>query len=307
MGPGHGGTPIGRPALVKLFASVLRRDPERFVLVTPVERVGIVVEDAPFMAVEMAVSKGEHGPALAFRTNVDDVVTADAGHPLRFVREATGGLRPYVLVRGGLEARLTRTLFYDLVAFGEERDVEGEAMFGVASQGVFFPDGAGGGDRGTDMSGLPPAILGDAFSPEALEARALERLSLAVPEEAFAPSFTPPHGDHQLAPLLAPADGALHRPAAVLVPVVAHPEEATILLTQRASHLRDHSGQIAFPGRQDGRRHPRSPRPCLRPRRRSGSPAAMSGRSAISRPISARRGTASCPCSRWWSRERRWQ
>jgi hypothetical protein len=135
----YGGTPIGRPALVKLFASVLRRDPERFVLVTPVERVGIAVEDAPFMAVEMAVSEEERGPALAFRTNVDDVVTADAQHPLRFVREATGGLRPYVLVRGGLEARLTRTLFYDLVALGEERDVDGQAMFGVASQGVFFP------------------------------------------------------------------------------------------------------------------------------------------------------------------------
>jgi 8-oxo-dGTP pyrophosphatase MutT (NUDIX family) len=108
------------------------------------------------------------------------------------------------------------------------------------------------------MNGLPPAILGDAFSPEALEARALQRLSLAVPEDAFAPSFVPPHGDHQLAPLLAPGDSALHRPAAVLVPVVAHPDEATILLTQRASHLRDHSGQIAFPG---GKMDPGDPSP----------------------------------------------
>jgi hypothetical protein len=135
----YAGTPIGRPALVKLFASVLRRDPERFVLVTPVERVGIVVEDAPFMAVEMA-SEGEgEERRLTFRTNVDDVVTADAEHPLRFAKEATGGLRPYLLVRGGLEARLTRSLFYELVALGEEREVGGRRLFGVASGGAFFP------------------------------------------------------------------------------------------------------------------------------------------------------------------------
>ena len=135
----YGGTPIGRPALVKLFASVLRRDPERFVLVTPVERVGIVVEDAPFMAVEMAASEGDAGPVLTFRTNVDDLVAAGADHPLRFVREPTDGLRPYLLVRGGLEARLTRTLFYDLVERGEERMVDGRMMFGVDSSGAFFP------------------------------------------------------------------------------------------------------------------------------------------------------------------------
>lgn len=135
----YAGSPIGRAPLVKLFASILRRDPERFVLVTPVERVGITVEDAPFLAVEMATGEGEAGQVLSFRTNVDDVVTADADHPLRFVREATGGLRPYLLVRGGLEARLTRTLFYDLVALGEERVVDGRALFGVASAGTFFP------------------------------------------------------------------------------------------------------------------------------------------------------------------------
>jgi uncharacterized protein len=135
----YGGTPIGRPALVKLFASVLRRDPERFVLVTPVERVGIVVEDAPFLAVEMAVSEAGAGPVLTFRTNVDDVVAAGPEHALRFAREPTGGLRPYLLVRGGLEARLTRTLFYDLVERGEEREFAGRAMFGVASDGAFFP------------------------------------------------------------------------------------------------------------------------------------------------------------------------
>jgi hypothetical protein len=132
------GTPIGRPALVRLFSTILRKDPERYVLVTPVEMVGIVVEDAPFMAVEMAV-EGE-GPArtLSFRTNVDDWVRLDAAHLLRFQREPTGGLRPYVLVRGGLEARISRALFYDLVALGEERVIDGVALFGVASAGTFF-------------------------------------------------------------------------------------------------------------------------------------------------------------------------
>src|SRR6476619_2886774 len=93
------GTPINRPALVKLFSTVLRKDPERHVLVTPVERVGIEVEDAPFLAVEMAVEGEGAARRLTFRTNVDDEVTVDAQHPLRFEREATGGLRPYVLVR----------------------------------------------------------------------------------------------------------------------------------------------------------------------------------------------------------------
>lgn len=135
----YAGTPIGRPALVKLFASVLRRDPERFVLVTPVERVGIAVEDAPFLAVEMAAEGAGAGQRLIFRTNVDDIVAADGDHPLRFAREETGGLRPYLTVRGGLEARLTRTLFYDLVALGEVREVDGGAVFGVRSAGAFFP------------------------------------------------------------------------------------------------------------------------------------------------------------------------
>jgi hypothetical protein len=135
----YGGTPIGRPALVRLFSTILRKDPDRYVLVTPVERVGITVEDAPFLAVEMTVEREAAGQRLAFRTNVDDRVTADAEHPLRFEREATGGLRPYVLVRGGLWARVVRSVFYDLVALGEERMVDGAAMFGVSSAGAFFP------------------------------------------------------------------------------------------------------------------------------------------------------------------------
>ncbi len=132
-------TPIGRPALVKLFASVLKREGDKYFLVTPVEKVGIVVEDAPFLAVEMRSEDRSEGRILNFRTNVDDWVECDSEHTLRFVTEAqTGGLKPYLHVRRELWAKLTRPLFYDLVALGEERDVEGQRMFGVASKGTFF-------------------------------------------------------------------------------------------------------------------------------------------------------------------------
>jgi uncharacterized protein len=134
------GTPIGRPALVKLFASVLRKDPERFVLVTPVERVGIAVEDVPFLAVEMAVEGEGRDRMLAFRTNVDDLVEVGPDHPLRFESDADGALKPYVLVRGLLWARLTRALTYDLVELGEDRSDDGsEAEFGIFVRGAFYP------------------------------------------------------------------------------------------------------------------------------------------------------------------------
>jgi hypothetical protein len=133
------GSPIGRPALVRLFASVLKREGEKYVLVTPVEKVGIVVEDVPFLAVEMRVEAGDSGRALQFRTNVEDWVTCGPEHPLRFEPEvATGGLKPYLHVRRDLWARVTRPLFYDLVALGEEREIDGQRMFGVASLGTFF-------------------------------------------------------------------------------------------------------------------------------------------------------------------------
>jgi hypothetical protein len=132
-------TPIGRPALVKLFASVLKREADKYFLVTPVEKVGIVVEDAPFLAVEMNPSAGGVSPILQFRTNVDDWVAAGPGHALRFeLQPANGGLKPYLHVRRDLWAKVTRALFYDLVALGEERDVDGKAMFGVVSGGEFF-------------------------------------------------------------------------------------------------------------------------------------------------------------------------
>ena len=119
------GTPINRPPLVTLFARILRRDPERYVLVTPVECVGIVVEDAPFLAVEMEEMTGEAGATLAFRTNLDEVIVAGAAHPIRFELDEKGGLKPYIKVRGGLWARLTRALTLDLV---ERFEQSGESV-----------------------------------------------------------------------------------------------------------------------------------------------------------------------------------
>jgi uncharacterized protein len=140
------GTPIGRPALVKLFASVLKREGDKYFLVTPVEKCGITVEDVPFLAIELMVDPmvgeffgAEQGHVLRFRTNVDDWVVCGADNPLRFVaEEGTGGLRPYLHVRRDLWAKVTRTLFFDLVELGEEREVDGRRMFGVASGDEFF-------------------------------------------------------------------------------------------------------------------------------------------------------------------------
>ncbi len=133
------GSPIGRPALVQLFSTILRKDPERYVLVTPVERVGIRVDDAPFLGVELQKTQESRGQVLRLRTNVEDWVEIDAAHPLRFEKGAADGLKPYVRVRDDLWALVKRALFYDLVAWGEVRAVDGEDWFGVASAGEFFP------------------------------------------------------------------------------------------------------------------------------------------------------------------------
>ena len=130
------GSPIGREALVRLFASILRREPDgRHVLVTPVEKVGIAVDDAPFLAVEF-FSEGEgRDQTLSFRTNVGDIVAAGAEHAMRFSLEpATGGLKPYVNVRGGLEALATRALALQLVEIAAEH----EGASGLWSGGAFF-------------------------------------------------------------------------------------------------------------------------------------------------------------------------
>lgn len=129
------GTPIGRPAMVRLFSTILRRDPEGYVLVTPVEKVGIRVDDAPFVAVDLEAGEGR----LTFRTNVGDEVTAGPGHPIRVERDPeTGEPAPYVHVRAGLEALIDRKTFYRLVELGEVRAEEGADWFGVVSDGTFF-------------------------------------------------------------------------------------------------------------------------------------------------------------------------
>jgi len=131
----HQGSPIGRPAMVRLFSTILRREPDgSFVLVTPVEKLDIEVEDAPFLAVEMKAEGEGHAARLAFRLNTGDLVTSGAQHPLRFV-EGEDGPRPYLHVRGGLEALVTRSVYYELA----ERALAGdESPVGVWSDGTFF-------------------------------------------------------------------------------------------------------------------------------------------------------------------------
>ncbi len=135
------GTPIGRAPLVRLFSTVLRKDEDGGTyLVTPVERVGIRVVDAPFVAVEMTVSSGGDGQVLTFRTNVGDVVEAGPEHPLRFVIAGENAeLKPYLLVRGRLEALVSRAVMYDLAELGEVIDIDGREMFCVRSGGAVFP------------------------------------------------------------------------------------------------------------------------------------------------------------------------
>jgi uncharacterized protein len=137
------GSPITRLPLVRLFSTVLRREPDgTFWLITPVERGRITVEDAPFVAVDMTRRGEGRQQRLIFRTNVDDTVAADATHPLRVVNDReTGAPNPYILVRDGLEARLTRPVFYELVELGKEERVGDTTLYGVWSNGTFFPLG----------------------------------------------------------------------------------------------------------------------------------------------------------------------
>ncbi len=132
----HQGSRINRPELVGLFARVLRRDPDgRTYLVTPAEKVDIKVADAPFIGVELSRDGEGEAQCLHLRTNLEEWLRIDTGHPLRFEAEPTGGLKPYVLVRGRLEARLNRTVYLDLVALAGERD----GQLGVLSAGVWWP------------------------------------------------------------------------------------------------------------------------------------------------------------------------
>lgn len=134
------GTPIGRPAMVRAFANILRRDPDEYVLVTPVERVRIRVDDAPFVAVDFARTGEGRAQRLTFTTNIGDTAEAGPEHPIRVVRDpATGEPAPYVHIRGGLEALIDRKTFYRLVEIGTTELSQGAAWFGLWSGGVFFP------------------------------------------------------------------------------------------------------------------------------------------------------------------------
>jgi len=136
------GSPIGRKPLVKLFSTVLRRENGEFWLVTPVERGRILVDDAPFVAVEVDAAGDGRDRRLTFRTNVDDTVTVDAAHPIRVDHDpASGEPSPYITVRDGLEARILRPVYYHLVEMGEFAEVDGAEQLGVWSCGRFFPLG----------------------------------------------------------------------------------------------------------------------------------------------------------------------
>lgn len=130
-------SPIGRIALVKLFARVLRHDLDgKHYLVTPAERVDVRVADAPFLAVEMDVSGTGRAQLLKFRSNVDDVVTLGRHNPMRFASDGQGGLKPYVRIRGRLDALVTRALYYDLVELAE---TETNGVLAIWSDGLRFP------------------------------------------------------------------------------------------------------------------------------------------------------------------------
>ena len=130
------GTPIGRPALARLFASILKREGDAYFLETPVEKVGIRVDDAPFVAVDFTAEGAGEDQRLTFETNMGDLAAAGPENPIRMTRDPeTGEPAPYVHVRRGLEALIDRKSFYRLAELGTER----EGQFGVWSGGVFFP------------------------------------------------------------------------------------------------------------------------------------------------------------------------
>ena len=139
----HHGSPIGRKELVRLFSTVLRRDEAGdYWLITPAEVGRIEVEDAPFMAVELTTSGAGADQILRLRTNVDKIVTVDADHPIRCaIDPETGEPSPYLVIDGGVEARIARAVYYELVALGTEERHNGETSFGVRSCGAFFPLG----------------------------------------------------------------------------------------------------------------------------------------------------------------------
>ncbi|MEO1000384.1 MAG: DUF1285 domain-containing protein [Pseudomonadota bacterium] len=134
------GTPIGRAPMVRLFSSIIRKDGEDYFLVTPVEKVGITVDDAPFVATDFEVADPGPDQRVTFTTHVGDEAEAGPAHPIRVVRDAeTGEPSPYILIRANLEALIDRKSFYRLVELCTHEEVSGERWFGLRSGGAFFP------------------------------------------------------------------------------------------------------------------------------------------------------------------------
>ena len=134
------GTPIGRPGLVKLFSSIMRREGDAYFLVTPVEKVGITVDDAPFVAVDLEATGTGHNQHVTFTTQVGDIATAGPANPLRVVRDsATGEPSPYILIRANLEALIDRKSFYRLIDLCQHAQHQEADWFGLWSDGMFFP------------------------------------------------------------------------------------------------------------------------------------------------------------------------
>lgn len=134
------GTPIGRKPMVRLFSTIIRRDGDDYFLVTPVEKCGITVDDAPFVAISLAVEGEGEQQVLRFTSNVEDEVVADAAHPIRVELDPqTQEPSPYVLVRVNLEALIHRNVFYQLVELAVSREIDGQEWLGVWSSGEFFP------------------------------------------------------------------------------------------------------------------------------------------------------------------------
>lgn len=133
------GTPIGRPALVRLFSDILKLEDGQYFLVTPVEKVGITVDDVPFIAVDFTIRCNGPDQQIDVVTHVGDRVTAGPDHPIRVVLAEDGEPAPYVMVRAGLEARIDRKSFYRLVDLGVTETRDGQDWFGIWSGGVFFP------------------------------------------------------------------------------------------------------------------------------------------------------------------------
>ena len=133
------GTPIGRPAMVKLFSHILRREGDDYFLVTPVEKVGIKVDDAPLLAVDVDATGAGSSQILTFYTKTEDEVIASAENPIRVVIADNGEPSPYVHIRAGLEALIDRKTFYRLIDLGQTAPHKGQDWFGIWSSGTFFP------------------------------------------------------------------------------------------------------------------------------------------------------------------------